>query len=139
MHKKDDKDSQRRRWVEANISSLMQQRTAIDRKVAEFKAFLAFLDLSDTVIGNGHASDQGGASDSLPAIIESILREARRPMTTPEVAEAVVKRGWKPDGKNSVKARVGIELPRQAKIGRRHIVKVDVGTYAYAFTSGGES
>ena len=50
-------DSRRIKWAQENIDALLRQRAGIDRRISEFKAFVAMLKESDVVVQNVSLSE----------------------------------------------------------------------------------
>ena len=122
-----DSDAERILWAQENINTLMQQRAGLDRRINEFRAFIAMLEESDAAI---HGRNGNGQHASLADMVVDILRGHRGvPMSPAQVADEVQRRGFKPQGKVKLRDLVGIELPRQARAGRG-VIRVSAGLYA---------
>jgi len=129
----EEKDEKRRKWATSEIAGLKAQRDNLDRRITELEGFLSILAQSDAAI-SGRVSVKRYAplvGDSLGVLIAKVLsRSNGSGLTVSEITDEVMRFGFKAPTRAKAMIRVGSELYRHAKKGRRGVVQIGTGRFS---------
>ena len=136
----EDKDALRRRWAEDQISGLEKQRDGINRRIDELRSFVALLDASEAALRAPQLAFSVHPTFNVRLIpterksladwlIDALSTAGQAGMTIREVAEKLKLMGYEYRGSRRFETLIGSELHRQARTGRRGVVKLGTARY----------